>query len=138
MKSVRLNNLSLKYQICSPLGCKDIGIRKLAFVAKTQFLLNPQQIPRSELIFKIPPPPPPLSNFVMTTFQIFSVQNKVQIYECSSSPKSSSIFLIRRRTEPDTPPPLLYSEDLVNSTKNYLNSTKRYFLSIYEFLFSNM
>ena len=56
MKSVRLNNLSLKYQICSPLGCKDIGIRKLACVAKTQFLLNPQQIPRSELIFKIPPP----------------------------------------------------------------------------------
>jgi len=55
MKSVRLNNLSLKYQICSPLGCKDIGIRKLTFVAKTQFLLNPQQIPRSELIFKIPP-----------------------------------------------------------------------------------
>ena len=26
MNSVRLNNLSLKYQRCTPSGCKDIGI----------------------------------------------------------------------------------------------------------------
>ena len=29
---------SLKYQRSSTLGCKDIGIEKLEFVAKTQFL----------------------------------------------------------------------------------------------------
>jgi len=33
-----LNNLSLKYQICTLSNCKDIGIRKFEFVAKTQFL----------------------------------------------------------------------------------------------------
>ena len=37
MKSVRLNNLSLKYQISIRLS-KEIGIRKLALVANTQFL----------------------------------------------------------------------------------------------------
>ena len=32
------NNLSLKYQRFTPSGCKDIGIKKFEFVAKTQFL----------------------------------------------------------------------------------------------------
>ena len=39
MNSVRSNNVSLKYQRPTPSGCKDIGIRKFEFVAKTQFLL---------------------------------------------------------------------------------------------------
>ena len=39
MKYVRLNNPSLKYQRFIPTGCKDIGIRKFEFVAKTQILL---------------------------------------------------------------------------------------------------
>ena len=38
MNSVRSNNLSLKYQSFTTVGCKDIGIRKFEFVAKTQFL----------------------------------------------------------------------------------------------------
>ena len=38
MNSVRLNNVSLKYQRPSPSGCKDIGIRKFEFAEKTQFL----------------------------------------------------------------------------------------------------
>jgi len=38
MNSVGLNNLSLKYQRFMTLGCKDLGIRKSEFVAKTQFL----------------------------------------------------------------------------------------------------
>ena len=37
MNSVRSKSLSLKYQKCSVSGCKDIGIRKVEFVAKTQF-----------------------------------------------------------------------------------------------------
>ena len=37
MNSVRLKSLSLKYQKFSVSGCKDIGIRKVEFVAKTQF-----------------------------------------------------------------------------------------------------
>ena len=40
MNSVKLNNLSLKYQRFTPLGCKDIGIRIFEFVAKTQFLCS--------------------------------------------------------------------------------------------------
>ena len=40
MNSVRSNNLSLKYQSFTTLGCKDIGIWNLEFVAKTQFLYN--------------------------------------------------------------------------------------------------
>ena len=32
------NSLSLKYQRFTPSGCKDIGVRKCKFVAKTQFL----------------------------------------------------------------------------------------------------
>ena len=38
MNSVRSNNVSLKYQRPTPSGCKDIGIIKFEFVAKTQFL----------------------------------------------------------------------------------------------------
>ena len=38
MNSDGSNNLSLKYQSFTSSGCGDIGIRKLAFVAKTQFL----------------------------------------------------------------------------------------------------
>ena len=39
MNSVRSNSLSLKYHRCTTSGCKNIGIRKFEFVAKTQFLL---------------------------------------------------------------------------------------------------
>ena len=43
--SVGSTNLSLKYQRSTLLGCTDIGIRKLDFVAKTQFLSrNPRNI----------------------------------------------------------------------------------------------
>ena len=38
MNSVRLNNLSFKYQKFISSGCKDIEIRTFKFVAKTQFL----------------------------------------------------------------------------------------------------
>ena len=34
----RWNNLSLKCQRFTPSGCKEIGIRNLEFIAKTQFL----------------------------------------------------------------------------------------------------
>ena len=33
-------NLSLKYQKCTPSGCKEIGNQKFKFVAKTQFLFE--------------------------------------------------------------------------------------------------
>ena len=36
----RSNSLSLKYQRFTPSGCKDIGIRKFEFVAKTHFILR--------------------------------------------------------------------------------------------------
>ena len=36
--SVISNSLSLKYQRFTPSGCKDIGVRKYKFVAKTQLL----------------------------------------------------------------------------------------------------
>ena len=38
LNSVRSNNLILKYQRFTPSGCKDLKIRKLKFVTKTQFL----------------------------------------------------------------------------------------------------
>ena len=38
MTSVNINKLNLKYQRLTLSGCRDIGIRKLGFVAKTQFL----------------------------------------------------------------------------------------------------
>ena len=38
MKSVRSKYLSLKYQMFTPSGCKDIEIRKFEFVAKTQLI----------------------------------------------------------------------------------------------------
>ena len=38
INSARSNSLSLKYQRFTPSGCKDIGVRKFKFAAKTQFL----------------------------------------------------------------------------------------------------
>ena len=38
MQSVRLNNVSLKYQSFTSSGWKNIGIRKFEFVAKTQLV----------------------------------------------------------------------------------------------------
>ena len=38
MNYVKLKILSLKYLRYTPIGCKDIGIRKSEFVTKTQFL----------------------------------------------------------------------------------------------------
>ena len=38
MTSVRSKNLNLKFPRFKPSGCKDIGIRKFEFVAKTKFL----------------------------------------------------------------------------------------------------
>ena len=38
MNSVSLNSQSLTFQRFTPPGCKDIGIIKAEFVAKTQFL----------------------------------------------------------------------------------------------------
>ena len=38
MHSARSNNLNLKYQRFTSLGCIEIGIRKFEFVSKTQFL----------------------------------------------------------------------------------------------------
>ena len=38
INSGRSNSLSLKYQRFKPSGCKDIGVNKFKFVAKTQFL----------------------------------------------------------------------------------------------------
>ena len=40
MNSDRSNKLSLKYQRFTLSGCRDIGIRKFEFVAKTQFLCS--------------------------------------------------------------------------------------------------
>ena len=40
MNYVRLSNPSLKYLRFTPSGCRDIGLRKFEFVAKTQFLLT--------------------------------------------------------------------------------------------------
>ena len=38
MDCVRSNNLNLKYQGFTPVGCKGIGFRNFEFVAKTQFV----------------------------------------------------------------------------------------------------
>jgi len=40
MISVRSNDISLKYQRFTTLGFKDIGIRKLEFVAKNQLFFG--------------------------------------------------------------------------------------------------
>ena len=40
MNSGGLNNLSLNYERYASSGCWDLGIIKLAFVAKTQFLYS--------------------------------------------------------------------------------------------------
>ena len=52
MNFVRSNNLSLKYQKLTPLGCKDIGIIKFEFVAKTQFLLKVYDIRLKDIRFR--------------------------------------------------------------------------------------
>ena len=38
MNSYRSTNQSLKYQRFAPSGCKNIGIQRFEFVAKSQFL----------------------------------------------------------------------------------------------------
>ena len=40
MNSVRSNKSSLKYQKCTPLGYKDIGIRYFELMPKTHFISN--------------------------------------------------------------------------------------------------
>ena len=40
IKSGRSNSLNLNYQKFAPFGCKDIGVGKCKFVAKTQFLCH--------------------------------------------------------------------------------------------------
>jgi len=40
MNYVRSNNRSLKFQRFTPTGCRDMRIRKIEFVAKTQFLCS--------------------------------------------------------------------------------------------------
>ena len=47
INSVGSNNLSFKYKRFTPLGCKDIDIRKFEFEAKIQFFL-PQRRKRTE------------------------------------------------------------------------------------------
>ena len=42
MNSVGSNNLWMNYQRFTLSGCKDMGIRKFKFVAKTQFLYRKQ------------------------------------------------------------------------------------------------
>ena len=44
MNSVISNNVCLKYHRPTPFGCKDIGIRKFEFAAKTQFLIFRYQV----------------------------------------------------------------------------------------------
>ena len=51
-KSIRSNNLSLKYQRFTPSGCIDIGLRKFDFVVKTQFLYVERTIFELRLKFK--------------------------------------------------------------------------------------
>ena len=43
MNSGRSNNVSLKYERCASSGFWDLGIIKLAFVTKTQFLWTPRE-----------------------------------------------------------------------------------------------
>ena len=40
INSVSSNNLRKKYQRLTPSDCKDVGIRKFEFKAKTQFFPN--------------------------------------------------------------------------------------------------
>ena len=47
VNSVRSNDVSLTCQRCTPWGCKDIGIRKLDFVAKTMIIQNTEDIYKS-------------------------------------------------------------------------------------------
>ena len=45
------NNIILKYQRSAPPGCKNIGIRKFEFVAKTQFLYSERGRPVIEIFY---------------------------------------------------------------------------------------
>jgi len=49
MNPVTLNIQSLKYQTFTLSGCKDIGIQKLMFVAKTQFLIVFSKLQRIQI-----------------------------------------------------------------------------------------
>ena len=56
MNAVRSYNISLKYQRSTSSGCKDIGITKIEFVTKTQFLCRtfdqkPFEFDRNGFIF---------------------------------------------------------------------------------------
>ena len=52
MNSVETNNPSLKYLRFTLLSCKDIGIGKFEFVAKTQFLLNDKIVTKKSALAK--------------------------------------------------------------------------------------
>ena len=45
MNAVRSYTVSLKYQRFTTSGCRDIGITKIEFVAKTQFLWTIIELP---------------------------------------------------------------------------------------------
>ena len=50
MKSVRTNNLSLKYERFKSFSCKDIGFRKSECVAETQFLSGRYNLDTTKLV----------------------------------------------------------------------------------------
>ena len=50
MNSVRSNNLNLKYQVFTPSGLQDIGIRKFEFMTKTQFLWGLSQFNEKQIL----------------------------------------------------------------------------------------
>ena len=59
MNSVRSNNVSLQYQSFTSSGCKDIGIQKIKFVAKTQSLYkkkNTKFLVFNQITYYPPPP----------------------------------------------------------------------------------
>ena len=49
MTSVISNNPNLKNQRCTSSGCRNIGIRKLGFMAKTQFLCHEENFKKQTL-----------------------------------------------------------------------------------------
>ena len=79
MSYVRLKNLSLNNQRFTPSVCKDIGIRKFEFVAKTQFLSNLNQNLFEIKCFKNPKLCPSLIKVfrqAFSAFQEIKVSNK--------------------------------------------------------------
>ena len=50
MNSVRLNNISLKYQRLTTLDSKDLRIMKSEFAAKTQFYISRLKIKKLKLV----------------------------------------------------------------------------------------